>query len=218
MAKSIAILGIGRFGLSVAKTLFQLGHQVLAVDADEARIKAVDGYVTHTVQADTTDERALSQLGIRNFDFVVISMGDDIRSSILTTVLCKEQGAKYIVAKASDSLHAKLLYKTGADKVVQPETEAGIRLAKSLVSDNIIDYLDLSEEYSVHEIRIPKAWIGQTLLKLDVRAKYDVSVIGIRRQSDILVTLDPNQPLLAGDVIIMIGSNTGFKEICKLKS
>ncbi|MDD2592287.1 MAG: TrkA family potassium uptake protein [Erysipelotrichaceae bacterium] len=218
MAKNIIIIGIGRFGFSVAKTLCQLGHQVLAVDVDENRIKVADGYVTHTVQADTTDERALSQLGIRNFDYVIISMGDDIRSSILTTVLCKEQGAKYIVAKASDSLHAKLLYKTGADKVVQPESEAGVRLARSLVSENIIDYLELSEEYSVHEIRIPKIWVGKTLAELDVRAKYDVSVIGIRRQNEIMVALDPTEPFLAGDIIIMIGSNDGFTQICKLKS
>ncbi|MEA5026698.1 Ktr system potassium uptake protein A [bioreactor metagenome] len=218
MAKSIAVIGIGRFGFSVAKTLSQLGHQVLAVDVNEEQIKLASGYVTHAVQADTTDERALIQLGIRNFDFVVISMGDDIRASILTTVICKEQGAKYIIAKAADDLHARLLYKTGADKVVQPETEAGIRLAKSLVSENIIDYLELSDEYSVHEIRIPKIWVGKSLASLDIRVKYDVTVIGIRRSETILVTLDPNEPLLAGDIIIMIGSNKGFEQICSLKS
>lgn len=218
MKKSIAIFGIGRFGISLAKTLCHLGHQVLAVDVDEERIKIADGYVTHTIQADSTDERALSQLGIRNFDYVVVSMGDDIRASILTTVLCKEQGAKYLIAKAADDLHAKLLYKTGADKVIQPESEAGIRLAKSLVSENIIDYLDLSDEYSVHEIRIPKIWVGKTLVELDVRAKYDVSVIAVRRQSTIMVTLDPNEPFMVGDIIIMIGSNKGFEQICNLKS
>jgi len=218
MSKSFAVIGIGRFGFSVAKTLCQLGHQVLAVDVNEDHIKMAASYVTHSVQADTTDERALSQLGIRNFDYVIISMGDDIRASILTTVICKEQGAKYIIAKASDDLHAKLLYKTGADKVVQPETEAGIRLAKSLVSENIIDYLELSDEYSVHEIRIPKNWVGKTLAALDIRAKYDVTVIAVRREADIKVTLDPNDQLLAGDVIIMIGSNKGFDKIGTLKS
>ena len=218
MSKSFAVIGIGRFGFSVAKTLCQLGHQVLAVDVNEDHIKMAASYVTHSVQADTTDERALSQLGIRNFDYVIISMGDDIRASILTTVICKEQGAKYIIAKASDDLHAKLLYKTGADKVVQPETEAGIRLAKSLVSENIIDYLELSDEYSVHEIRVPKNWVGKTLADLDIRAKYDVIVIAVRRDADIKVTLDPNDLLLAGDVIIMIGSNKGFDKINTLKS
>ena len=218
MSKSFAVIGIGRFGFSVAKTLCQLGHQVLAVDVNEDHIKMAASYVTHSVQADTTDERALSQLGIRNFDYVIISMGDDIRASILTTVICKEQGAKYIIAKASDDLHAKLLYKTGADKVVQPETEAGIRLAKSLVSENIIDYLELSDEYSVHEIRVPKNWVGKTLADLDIRAKYDVIVIAVRRDADIKVSLDPNDLLLAGDVIIMIGSNKGFDKINTLKS
>ena len=140
-------------------------------------------------------------------------MGDDIRASILSTVLMKEQGAPYVIAKASDALHAKLLEKTGADKVVLPEHEAGIRLARSLVSGSIIDYLDLSDKYSITETRIPEKWAGKTLIDLNVRRNYDVSVIAIRRGEEILVTLDPKAPLQRGDVLVMIGTNAGLSRI-----
>ena len=212
-AKTFAVIGLGRFGTSVAQTLCALGHEVLAVDRDENRVAAVADSVTHAIVADTTDERALKRIGIRNFDCVILSVGDDIRASILSTVLMKEQGAPYVIAKASDALHAKLLEKTGADKVVLPEHEAGIRLARSLVSGSIIDYLDLSDKYSITETRIPEKWAGKTLIDLNVRRNYDVSVIAIRRGEEILVTLDPKAPLQRGDVLVMIGTNAGLSRI-----
>ena len=212
-AKSFAVIGIGRFGASVAQTLCTLGHEVLAIDRDETRIAAIADLVTHAVVADTTDERALKRIGVRNFDCIIISVGDDIRTSILTTVLVKEQGAQFVIAKASDRLHARLLEKTGADKVVLPEHEAGVRLARSLVSGSIIDYLDLSDEYSINETLIPTPWIGKTLVELNVRNRFGVSVIAIRRGEDILVTLDPTAPLHAGDVLVMIGSNESLTRI-----
>ena len=208
-AKSFAVIGIGRFGASVAQTLCTLGHEVLAIDRDETRIAAIADLVTHAVVADTTDERALKRIGVRNFDCIIISVGDDIRTSILTTVLVKEQGAQYVIAKASDRLHARLLEKTGADK----EHEAGVRLARSLVSGSIIDYLDLSDEYSINETLIPTPWVGKTLVELNVRNRFGVSVIAIRRGEDILVTLDPKAPLHAGDVLVMIGSNESLTRI-----
>ena len=212
-AKSFAVIGIGRFGESVAQTLCTLGHEVLAVDRDEARIAAVADHVTHAVVADTTDERALKRIGVRNFDCVIISVGDDIRASILTTVLAKEQGAQLVIANASDKLHARLLEKTGADKVVLPEHEAGVRLARSLVSGSIIDYLDLSDKYSINETLIPAAWVGKTLIELNVRNRFGVSVIAIRRGEEIIVTLDPKAPLRAGDVLVMIGANESLTRI-----
>ena len=212
-AKTFAVIGLGRFGTSVAQTLCALGHEVLAVDRDENRVAAVADSVTHAIVADTTDERALKRIGIRNFDCVILSVGDDIRASILSTVLMKEQGAPYVIAKASDALHAKLLEKTGADKVVLPEHEAGIRLARSLVSGSIIDYLDLSDKYIITETRIPEKWAGKTLIDLNVRRNYDVSVIAIRRGEEILVTLDPKAPLQRGDVLVMIGTNAGLSRI-----
>ncbi len=212
-AKSFAVIGIGRFGESVAQTLCTLGHEVLAVDRDEARIASVADHVTHAVVADTTDERALKRIGVRNFDCVIISVGDDIRASILTTVLAKEQGAQLVIAKASDKLHARLLEKTGADKVVLPEHEGGVRLARSLVSGSIIDYLDLSDKYSINETLIPAPWIGKTLIELNVRNRFGISVIAIRRGEEIIVTLDPKAPLRAGDVLVMIGANESLTRI-----
>ncbi|MBE5785557.1 MAG: TrkA family potassium uptake protein [Clostridiales bacterium] len=212
-AKTFAVIGLGRFGTSVAETLCALGHEVLAVDRSESRVAAIADSVTHAIVADTTDERALKRLGIRNFDCVILSVGDDIRASILSTVLMKEQGAQYVIAKASDALHARLLEKTGADKVVLPEYEAGVRLARSLVSGSIIDYLDLSDKYSITETRIPEKWAGKTLIELNVRRNYDVSVIAIRRGEEILVTLDPKAPLESGDILVMIGTNAGLSRI-----
>ena len=212
-AKTFAIIGMGRFGASVAQTLCTLGHEVLAVDRDEGRIAAIADHVTHALVADTTDERTLKRIGIRNFDCVVISVGDDIRTSILTTVLVKEQGASLVIAKASDRLHARLLEKTGADKVVLPEHEAGVRLARSLVSGSIIDYLDLSDKYSINETLIPAPWVGKTLVEINVRNRFGVSVIAIRRGEQIIVTLDPKAPLHAGDVLVMIGSNESLTRI-----
>lgn len=214
--KSFAIIGLGRFGFSLATTLCKLGHEVLAVDMDEKLIRAIMTEVTHAVQANTTDEHTLSRLGIRNFDCVVISVGNDIRASILTTVLCKDLGAKYVIAKASDDLHAKLLYKTGADKVIQPERDSGVRLARSLTSDSIVDYLELSDEYSINEIRLPSKWENKSLIELDVRTKHGVSVIAIRRNSEIIVSLDPQMPLERDDILVVLGANEELEKLGKL--
>ncbi len=211
--KSFIVIGMGRFGTTLAKELCDMGCEVLAVDNDTSRINAVMDVVTHAVQADTTDERAIKQLGVRNFDAVIISVGDDIRTSILTTVLCKEQGAKYIISKASDELYTKLLLKTGADRVVQPEREGGMRLAHSLVNDSIVDYLDLSDEYSIAEARLPLHWVGKSLKQIDVRRNYGVSVIAIRRDSEIIVTIDPDSPMRDGDRLVMIGANAQLEKI-----
>ncbi len=211
--KTFAVIGMGRFGSSVAQTLCSLGHEVLAIDRDEGRIAAVADTVTHAIVADTTDERALKRIGVRNFDCVIINIGDDVRASVLTTVLAKEQGAQLVIAKASDRLHARLLEKTGADKVVLPEYEAGVRLARSLVSGSIIDYLDLSEEYSINETLIPAQWVGHTLIELNVRHRFGISVIAIRRGEQILITLDPKAPLQAGDVLVMLGANDALTRI-----
>ena len=211
--KSFAIIGIGTFGRSVATTLCKLGHEVLAMDISEDRVRDIADHVTAAVQINVTDERAMRQVGIRNFDCVIISVGEDIRASILATVLCKEMGAKHVVAKASDDMHAKILLKTGADSVVRPEHESGVRLARSLVSDSVIDYLDLSDEYSIHEMRIPRVWVDKSIMKIDVRRNYGISIIAIRMVGRIIVDIDPEQPLKADDILVMIGSNKSLKKV-----
>lgn len=211
MSKSFLIIGLGRFGQSTARMLTTLGHEVLAVDKRADRVSALKDNVLRAVQADTTDERAISQLGIRNFDCVVICIGDDIRSSVLATVLCREMGAKKIVAKAQDDLHQKLLIKTGADRVVQPEHDGGIRLARSLVSDGALDALDLSEEYTIHEVEIPKDWIGRSLAQIDVRNRYGVSIVALRRDGHVTVNINPNDFFHDDDTIYLLGDDESLE-------
>ncbi|HRX57611.1 MAG TPA: TrkA family potassium uptake protein [Eubacteriales bacterium] len=213
MSKSFIIIGLGRFGMSTARMLTTLGHEVLAVDKRADRVNAIKDSVMHAVQADTTDERAVSHLGVRNFDCVVICIGDDIRASVLATVLCREMGAKKIVAKAQDDLHQKLLIKTGADRVVQPEHDGGIRLARSLVAEGVLDSLDLSEEYSINEIEVPRDWVGRSLAQINVRNKYGLSVIAVRREGHIAVNFNPNEPFHADDSIYVLGDNKSMERI-----
>ena len=214
--KSFAVIGLGRFGSSVAATLFQLGHDVIAVDREMEQVNDIIDHVTQAVQMDTTDERALRKLSLGDLDGVIISMGDDIRASILTTVLCKEQGAKTLICKASDDLHAKLLIKTGADKIIMPERDSGMRLAQSLSSENVLDFLELSDSYSISEMKIPSAWAGKSLREIDVRAKYGVSIIAIKRTESILLALNAGDQLKQGDLLIMIGANKDLKRIGEL--
>ena len=217
MKKSFAVIGLGRFGSSVARELYEMGQEVLAMDLDPVQVENIKEKVTVAVQADMRDERVLSQLEIQRFDVVLISIGSHVQTSILATVLCKELGAKYVIAKASDPLHAKLLRKVGADKIVLTEREAGMRLAHSLVSESIIDYLELSDEYSVSEISIPPRWIGHSLDELKVRNTYDISVMAIRRGEEIIVKINPYEALRTGDVLVVIGENDDIQKIASLK-
>ena len=214
MSKSFLIIGLGRFGQSTARMLTTLGHEVVAVDKRADRVSTVKDNVMRAIQADTTDERAIAQLGIRNFDCIVICIGDDIRASVLATVLFREMGAKKIVAKAQDDLHLKLLIKTGADRVVQPEHDGGIRLARSLVAEGVLDSLDLSDEYSINEVEIPKEWIGRSLAQIDVRNRYGVSIIAVRRDGHVSVNIDPSEPFHKEDSIYLLGDDKSLERIC----
>ena len=160
--KQFVIIGLGRFGLSVAKTLYDLGNDVLAIDMDEDLVQEISDNVTHAVQLDATDENALRSLGIRNFDVAVVTIGSNIQASVMVTLLVKELGVKYIIAKGHSDLHAKVLYKIGADRVVLPEKDMGVRVAHNLVSDSILDYIELSAEYSIMEIRSLNEWHGKS--------------------------------------------------------
>ncbi len=213
MSKSFMIIGLGRFGTSTARMLTMLGHEVMAVDKRGDSVNAIKDFVLRAVQADTTDERVVQQLGVSNFDSVLICIGDDIRSSVLTTVLCRENGAKHIIAKAQDDLHQKLLVKTGADRVLQPEHDSGIRLARSLSVEGVIDTLDLSEEYSINEIVVPRTWIGKTLAGMNLRVRDNISVIAMRRGGQASVNIDPNLPFAEGDTVYIVGSNRSMEKL-----
>ena len=183
-----------------------MGNDVLAIDKDEDIVQEIADSVTHAVQLDATDENALRALGIRNFDVAVVTIGDNIQSSIMATLLVKELGVKYIIAKGHSDLHAKVLYKIGADRVVLPEKDMGVRVAHNLVSANILDYIELSEDYSVMEIQVLDEWSGKTLNELRLRSKYGINVMAIKRGDEVNLSPSAEDIIEDNDVIVAIGS------------
>ncbi|MPM98352.1 Ktr system potassium uptake protein A [bioreactor metagenome] len=216
MAKNYAILGIDMFGKSVAETLYALGQEVLALDIDEKKVASIVNNVTHAVQGNACDENVLAQLGIRNFDVVIITFDKDIQRSILVTVLCKEQGVKFVCAKAQSPMHAKLLTKIGADKVIFPEKEMGERMARSMVSENVLDYINLSADHSLTEIRVPAEWQGKTLAEIDMRRRYGLNVIAITFEDKMNIAPRPDYMLRQGDLLFIVGSNADIAKVSKL--
>ncbi|GAK42480.1 TrkA family potassium uptake protein [Paenibacillus urinalis] len=203
--KQYAVIGMGRFGSSVAYALSEMGFDVLAIDRDEHRIQDISNVVTHAVSADSTDEEALRALGIRNFDVVVVAIGEDIQASILTTLILKDMGIHSLIVKAKSELHGKVLSKIGADKVVYPERDMGMRVAHHLASPNILDYIELSEEYSILEMKASSNIIGQNLLQLNIRARYGCNVIAIRKGTEMNISPDASDEIQPEDVLIIVG-------------
>jgi trk system potassium uptake protein TrkA len=211
--KQYAVIGMGRFGSSVAKTLYEMGYDVLAIDKDEEITQDVVDFVTHAVTADSTDEMVLKSLGIRNFDVVVVAIGADIQASILTTLILKEMGVPYIVVKAENELHGKVLSRIGADKVVYPERDMGIRVAHNLISANVLDFIELSPEYSILEIVATRKMIGRSLAELDIRKKFGCNVLAIRNGQKFNISPKANDVIREGDVLVVIGANADLVEL-----
>lgn len=204
--KQFVVVGLGRFGTSVAKTLYGLGNDVLAIDSNEDAVQEIAESVTHAVQMDAIDENAVKSLGIRNFDVAVITIGANIQASIMAALVFKEQGVKYIIAKGNSDLHAKVLYKIGVDRVILPEKDMGVRVAHNLVSSNILDYIELSPDYSIIEIESLKEWYGKSIKDLSLRAKYGINVMAIKSGNDVNISPSPEDVIEAHDVIVAIGS------------
>ncbi|MBK1809237.1 TrkA family potassium uptake protein [Clostridium sp. YIM B02505] len=213
--KQFVVIGLGRFGTSVAKTLYDLGNDVLAIDVDEDLVQEISDSVTHSVQMDATDESALKTLGIRNFDVAVITIGENIQASVMVTLLVKELGVKYIVAKGHSDLHAKVLHKIGADRVILPEKDMGVRVAHNLVSSTILDYIDLSPDYSIIEIESPKEWHNNNLRDLSLRTRFGINIMAIKKQNDINITPNAEEVIEPGDILVAIGST---EDLGKLES
>ncbi|MGC5326332.1 potassium channel family protein [Brevibacillus sp. SYSU BS000544] len=212
MAKQFAIIGLGRFGSSVARTLYEMDFEVMGIDENEDRINEIIQYVTHAVVADSTDEMALKEIGIRNFDVVVVAIGADIQASILTVLILKEMGVKKIVAKAQNERHGQVLYKVGADRVVFPERDMGVRVAHNLISANVLDFIELAEDYSVAEVVVSRSMVSNTLRQLDVRAKFGVNVIAIKSGENFNIAPGPDEVIKEKDVLVVIGHNRDLKD------
>lgn len=211
--KQFAVIGLGRFGTSVANTLYEMGYEVLAVDNDENRIQDFSDQVTHVIQADTTDEEALIALGIRNFDVVIVAIGENVQANTLTALQVKEMGVPYVVAKASNNLHGKLLQKIGVDRVVYPERDMGRRVAHNLVANSVLDYIELSPDFSIVEVEVPQKLQGKTLLETDLRSKYEINVVAIKRDTELIVSPPPSERFAKDDIIVVVGSRKGIEKL-----
>ena len=216
--KQFLLIGIGRFGNALATRLFQLGHEVLAIDIDEEAVQSISDKVTHAVTADATDENVLRSLGARNFDVGVVAIGEDIQASIITTLILKEMGLKYVVAKAQNETHAKVLKKLGADRVVFPERDMGIRVAHNLIATNILDIIELSPDYSLLEFEAFSTWIDKSLENINLRAKYGINVLAIKNNNSngyINVAPKAQDVVRRGDILVVVGSNEDLLKLEK---
>lgn len=211
--KQFVVFGLGRFGSSLATTLAEAGYEVMAVDQSEEKVQDISAVVTQAVQADITDMDTLKELGIRNFDVAVVAIGKDMQSSIMATLLLKELGVPYVVAKASTEEHKRVLAKLGADRIILPEHDMGKRLANNLIAGNIIDYIQLSRDYSIMEMSILEAWHNHSISELDIRAKYEINIIAVASEGEINVTPGPDYVLKEGDLLVVVGKNKSIQEL-----
>ncbi|EGW39393.1 TrkA family potassium uptake protein [Desulfosporosinus sp. OT] len=203
MRKQFVVIGLGRFGTSVAKTLNVLGHDVLAMDKNEHAVQVIMHDVTQAVQADARDEETLRALGVRNFDVAIVAIGDDLEANILITLMLKEMGIPYVVTKAQSSLHGKVLEKIGADKIIYPEQDMGIRLANNLIRTNVMDFIELSLDYSIFEIIASARFVNRTLGELDLRAVYKINVVAIKKGADQII-IAPGADAVVEDKDILV--------------
>ena len=207
MKREFAVIGLGRFGGSICRELSMEGMHVLAIDVDEDKVNEFKNFASYAVIADSTDEAALKELGIKNIDHVIVAIGDNIQASILTTVILTDLGIKKITVKAQNDYHEKILKKIGADQVVHPERDMGKRIAHNIISSNILDYLELSDEHSIVEVKAGERMLGKTLMGLDIRANYGCNVVAIKRGKEINVSPSADDALKVDDILIVIGAD-----------
>lgn len=206
MKKTYAVFGLGRYGIAVARELVNNGAEVIAVDADERIVNAAADELPICKCADITDPDVIRQLGISNVDVVIISMANNLEASVMAVTLCKEIGVKTVIAKSANEMHQKILNRVGADQVVFPENESGIRLAKNLLSSGFVDMVSLAKNVSMIELDTKADWVGKNLIELNLRKKYSINVVAIRRGESVSVDIDPNAPLQAQDKLIVIAN------------
>ena len=214
--KSYVVVGLGRFGAEVARQLRILDCEVLAMDTNPELVQEISGGVTHAVVADGRDKSVLKALGVKDFDCAIVAIGDDLAASVLATMNLKELGIRHIVCKAHDETHRRVLEKLGANQVVIPEKENAARLARSLSSPNVLDYIELSDDYGIVEVPVPKSWQEKTLKDLNVRAKLGVNILAIRRGGKINVSPAADFAFQEGDIVVVLGDVAALEKVQKL--
>ena len=207
MKKTYAVIGLGRFGTAVADRLYALGNEVLVVDESPEQVQKMESRVTYAVVADARDEAVLRSLGMRNYDCAIVAIGSDLAASVVITMNLKELGVPQVICKAPDETQKRALEKIGADKVMIPEREAGVKLAQAVTSSSILDFIELSDQYGIAEVQLPESWAGKSLRELNIRVKYGVNIIAIRENGKINVVPAVDEALQAGCVLVAVGAN-----------
>ena len=215
--KSILLIGLGRFGRHIAIKLDEMNHQVMAVDNKESRVEAVLPYVRNAQIGDATNEDFIRSLGVRNFDVCIVAIGDNFQSSLETTSLLKEQGAKMVVSRAARDVHAKFLLRNGADEVVYPEKQLATWTAIRYSADHIFDYIELDEEHGIFEIAIPDAWIGKTVGKLDIRKKYNINILAVKQEGKMNMLVNPEIVLTEDMTMLVLGKYKVLQKFFRMK-
>jgi trk system potassium uptake protein TrkA len=227
--KQFVVIGLGRFGSSIARALSEMNFEVLAIDKDEALVRSMENVVSQAVVLDATDEKSLKELGVQEFDTAIVSMGETIEDSIMITLTLKELGVKQVIVKAQNDLHSRILKKVGADRIIIPEREMAEKLAQSLASPKIFDFIEVSETYGIVEMVVPKKFANKTLTELQLRDKYGVSVIAIKRKipyskpdgstdfkEEVIIGPGGADDTVSGDVMILLGRSDDLDKIKKL--
>lgn len=213
--KSILIIGLGRFGRHMAKKFSEQNNDVMAIDINEERINNVLSVVTNALIGDATNEQFMETIGVRDFDLCVVAIGDNFQSSLETTALLKDLGAKFILARASRDVHAKFLLRNGADDVIYTEKETAERLAVKYGSDNIFNYIELNDEYSIYEIAVPSSWLNKSILKVNVRSKYGISILATKQGNNVFPLPKPEHVFTDSESLMILGKNEDVSRFIK---
>lgn len=213
MKKTYIVIGLGRFGSAAAQRLYELGSEVLAIDLHAALVQKIEKTVTCAAVCDVRDIDALRALGVRNYDCAVVSIGSDLATSVIATLNLKELGVGTVICKATDETQRRALEKIGADRVIIPEREFGIKLAQSLASSSILDFIELSPDCGIAELQTPPEWCGKSIRELDIRAKYGVNIIAVREDGRLHVSIDANRPLSEKLTLVLLGENAALAKV-----
>ena len=212
MKKQYVVFGIGRFGASVARTLENNGCQVIEVDKDPEKIQMIADDVSYAMTADVEEPEAIASLGLKNVDGAVITMVNSMEASIVVAMMCQEMGMNYVIARAKNEIHGRILEKIGVTKVVYPEQEMGVRIGRYIAAQDFMDWIALSPEFSLVEMIMPQEWVGKSLVELDLRSRYGFNVVGMKNGSEMVMRFDPTKPLEQGVVLYVIGKNSDLEK------